>query len=355
MNFKKILFRISFLLIFAYLFQSCLKDSVSPEVSFNLSTSYLLLKYVEEKGDYINSADMPSILDVDDVQNNLGTYLILDIRSINDYEIGHIPGAINILPDSLIDYLTSKNAANTYPKVVIVSTAGQASSYFTSLLRLYGFNNVYSLSFGMAQWNNAFSEVWQNNLDSQMIIYNFNNVVYQFGPKYPLPKFNLKYPDSSIQQNTNARIIQLIKEGFTDQNAYQKVYQGGSKYLNPSDFYIACYGTFDLYMHDKANTPGSGHFENALLYQPMRDLKSTEYLQTLPNDKSILVYSISGQQSAFVVAYLRLLGYDAKTLMYGGCNLFYNHLLFRINYFTPYVFLKDEIRNYAFVTGASPN
>ncbi len=352
---KTFLFEISFTIIFAFLFQSCLNNSISPEVSFNLSTSYLLLKYVEDQGDYINSDDMPSIVDVDEVQNNLGSYLILDVRSVGDYGMGHIPGAVNIKPDSLIDYLTIKNAANTYPKVVIVSASGQASSYFTCLLRLYGFNNVYSLNFGMAQWNNVFSDGWLNNLDNQMTQYNFNNVVYQFGAKNSLPMFNLKYPDSSIQKNTNARILELIKEGFNEDNVYERVYKGNNKYLKPSDYYIVCYGTIYLYMHDKANEIGSGHFENALLYLSDRDLKSTEHLQNLPADKSILVYSISGQQSAFVVAYLRLLGYDAKTLLYGGCNLFYDHLLFRINYFVPYVFLKDDIRNYTFVTGPSPN
>ena len=55
MKLKKFLFRISFILILTLLFQSCLKDNVSPEVSFNLSSSYLLLKYVEDQGDYINS------------------------------------------------------------------------------------------------------------------------------------------------------------------------------------------------------------------------------------------------------------------------------------------------------------
>jgi rhodanese-related sulfurtransferase len=354
MKLKKFLFRISFILILTLLFQSCLKDNVSPEVSFNLSSSYLLLKYVEDQGDYINSKDMPSIVDVDEVHNNLNYYLIIDIRSVGDYELGHIPGAINILPDSLVDYLTIKNAVNRYIKVVIVSTTGQSSSYFTCLLRLYGFHNVYSLNFGMAEWNKAFSEVWQNKLDDRKIIFNFNNVVYKFGSKYPLPKFNLKFPDSSIQQNSNQRILQLIKDGFTENGVYKGVYQGSNSNLNPSDYYIVCYGSYALYLHDKPSVTGSGHFENALLYRPMLDLKSTENLQTLPNDKSILVYSISGQQSAFVVAYLRLLGYDAKTLLYGGCNLFYGYLSLQRASFIPYVFFGNNVRSYEFVTGTSP-
>lgn len=87
----------------------------------------MLLKYVEDRGDFINSDNIPSIVDVDEVQNNLGSYLILDVRSVGDYELGHIQGAINITPDNLIDYLISKNAANKFIKVIIASASGQAS------------------------------------------------------------------------------------------------------------------------------------------------------------------------------------------------------------------------------------
>ncbi len=45
-------------------------------------------------------------------------------------------------------------------------------------------------------------------------------------------------------------------------------------------------------------------------------------LQNLPTDKTIVVYCWTGQTSAQVVAYLRMLGYDAVSMYYGmnGCS-----------------------------------
>ncbi len=45
-------------------------------------------------------------------------------------------------------------------------------------------------------------------------------------------------------------------------------------------------------------------------------------LQYLPTDKKIVIYCWTGQTSAQVAAYLRMLGYDAVSMYYGmnGCS-----------------------------------
>jgi len=55
-------------------------------------------------------------------------------------------------------------------------------------------------------------------------------------------------------------------------------------------------------------------------------MSSTSDLSTLPTDKTVLVYSQTGQESAYVVAYLDLLGYDAGNLAYGA-NSFMHSVL----------------------------
>ena len=47
-----------------------------------------------------------------------------------------------------------------------------------------------------------------------------------------------------------------------------------------------------------------------------------ELLDTLPTDKPIVVYCWTGQTSAQVTPYLRILGYDAYSMLYGmnGCS-----------------------------------
>ncbi len=41
------------------------------------------------------------------------------------------------------------------------------------------------------------------------------------------------------------------------------------------------------------------------------------FLNTLPTNKKIAVYCYTGQTSAHVAAYLRVLGYDAKSILFG--------------------------------------
>ncbi len=90
-----------FLLVILFLgiiffFQSCLKDDVTNSIIPALSDNAMLLSYFENNGNYINSSDMPSIAEVDEVYNNLNKYLIIDVRTMGEYSIGHIPGAVNV-------------------------------------------------------------------------------------------------------------------------------------------------------------------------------------------------------------------------------------------------------------------
>jgi len=59
---------------------------------------------------------------------------------------------------------------------------------------------------------------------------------------------------------------------------------------------------------------------------PKADLKSNAKLKYLPADKTIVMYCYTGQTFAQVTAYLQLLGYDVKSLLYGVNGFAYNAL-----------------------------
>jgi hypothetical protein len=80
----------------------------------------------------------------------------------------------------------------------------------------------------------------------------------------------------------------------------------------------------------------------------LSDLRSISNLQTLPPLKEIAVYSGSGQESAYYTAYLRLLGYNAKSLLFGMNNIDYN-MISRIG--QTYAFKIDSTINYPYVSG----
>ena len=301
---------------------------------------------------------MPSIVDVDDVNNNLNSYLIIDVRTNEEYISGHIPGAINVQNDSLIEFVNSTKNILQYPKVVIVSSDGQASAYYTCLLRLYGISNVYSLNFGMALWNKAFSDIWIENIHD-----NKTSDILDDTSHFPI-EANMKLPDNLInlhqgnkKEIINNLISKIIKEGFIDNQNYVNLNPDQDTILfNGEDlvnFYTIFYGPLLLYLPIFKSEYPTGHLSYAYFYNT-ESFRSSTFLQTLPSNKRIVIYSISGQTSAFIAAFLQVLGYDAKTLLYGANYYCHSRLIIDLNSFSPYVFLTDNIRDYSFVIGSSP-
>ncbi len=69
---------------------------------------------------------------------------------------------------------------------------------------------------------------------------------------------------------------------------------------------------------------GLGHIPGAIQYTPNQDLYSTAFLNTLPTDKTVVVYGYTGQVSASIATYLRILGYDARSLKFGINGMAYD-------------------------------
>jgi rhodanese-related sulfurtransferase len=80
---------------------------------------------------------------------------------------------------------------------------------------------------------------------------------------------------------------------------------------NYNSYYTMCYWPEDKYLNN-------GHLPGAVQYTPKKSLSRATYLNTLPVDRQSVIYCYSGQHSKFVAAYLRMLGYDAKSLAYGA-------------------------------------
>ncbi len=90
-----------------------------------------------------------------------------------------------------------------------------------------------------------------------------------------------------------------------------------------------------------------GHIPGAVQYTPRSDLKLGTFLRTLPTNKTIVVYCYTGQTSSFITAYLRLLGYDAKSLLYGGNGMIHDLMLTK----GMTTFKTSDIMRYPYVTG----
>lgn len=75
---------------------------------------------------------------------------LLDLRSAEDYALGHIPGAVNIGAKVLF---TAENLAKlpADKQIVAVCYTGQTSSQVVSVLNMLGYNAT-NLKFGMPAW-----------------------------------------------------------------------------------------------------------------------------------------------------------------------------------------------------------
>ncbi|MDP3580492.1 MAG: rhodanese-like domain-containing protein [Ignavibacteria bacterium] len=75
-------------------------------------------------------------------------------------------------------------------------------------------------------------------------------------------------------------------------------------------------------------------------------------MKTLPTNTTIVVYCYTGQTSSQAATVLKVLGYDAKTLLYGVNAMNYDWMKNNSvpSWFNP----ATEIKSFAFVTGANP-
>ena len=324
----------------------CLEDNITPPLTGELNPVAEMLVYFESQGDFPNNDLAPALIEAEEVFVNLNNYLLIDIRTAGEFVAGHIETAINVSTDSLFD-IVEANFNSGYPKIIIVSKNGQSSAYFTCLLRLAGFNNVYSMSFGMASWNEAFADEWLNKLGDYGGITSFNDSTYEKNEFTSLPQITLSNPNDPIEKIIKSKIMEVISSGFRQGEQYYPAL------INLSNKYPVCYGMSNFYNARKFGVfdeMGHPKYTRSYLDSPYYHFRSVNYLQTLPNSEQIFLYDYNGQVGACMTAYLRVLGYDVKMLLFGANQLFYSRMIDDPE-LIGYIFSTQKIKNYPYITG----
>lgn len=300
----------------------------------------VLVNFFEKERDYIHGG--PSfVMTAQTLRTNLLTkpdkqYLI-DIRSPEAFSRGHIKGSVNVSFQDLYNHMKGINAAS-YENIVLICFAGQATGYAVSLLRAAGYPNTVSLKWGISSWAYAFAEEsYLRNISSARAK---EFVFTPSPPKNPpgaLPK--IATGKTTPQEIIEARVQRLFAEGFapvmvTNCCLFNDFYCNG-------EFYIINYWPPDLYQKN-------GHIPGAVNYPPgEKPFKTTTYLTTLSTSKANVLYCFTGQTSAYIAGYLRILGYDARSLLFGANGMIYDQM--RVNK-VPNTFVPEkEIMNYDYV------
>ncbi len=292
-----------------------------------------LITYIENSGDLINNKIVPTMIEPTEVHENMAYYHIIDIRKASDFSKGHIEGAKNIPMSKLVDHFENTIDAASFPKIVIVCYTGQSAGFSTAILRMLGYDNVYDMKWGMSSWDESFAETkWLKNIS--------NKYADQL-EMTPNPKASVSpYPQVMTTKTDGyailrERAIKLLNDGFKKYTV-----KAEDLFTNGENYYIVNYWPPALY--DKGHIPG------AIQYQPKKSLARATYLSTLPTDKTVVPYCFTGQHSSFVTAYLNLIGYDAKSLLYGA-NGFMNGLMKERDAKKYHAFSKKKIKGYEYV------
>ena len=274
----------------------------------------MLVAYLEsgEMGDYANTK-LPSIVTAEHVKtmNAAATNYIIDIRTAADYAVGHIPHAVNVPAAEVLDHLEG-TTGDDGKDIHLVCFTGQTSCWLTALLRLSGYDNAYSMKFGMCAWHQDFASSWNVNISSWYSTQFTSDPTPKAAPG-DLPVLNTGYTTGA--EILQARIEAILSEGFGPARITSAEAFEGREY-----FYIVNY-------FPEADYTDPGHIPGAVQYTPRESMSIDTDLSTLPTDRPVVVYGWTGQASAALVAYLRVIGYDARSLLFGVNSMIYDDMM----------------------------
>jgi len=177
-----------------------------------------------------------------------------------------------------------------------------------------GYDKAFSMKWGMCSWHADFAGKWNTTIASGNAYQSqFTATATEKAAQGSLPV--LSTGKTTGQEILEARVAAVLAEGFTPATVSSATLFGGL-----SGYYIVNYWPAAQYADP-------GHVPGAVQYEPKQTIKLSADIKTLPTDKPVAVYCYTGQTSAFLVAYLRLIGYDAKSVLYGTNSMIYDHMV----------------------------
>lgn len=308
---KKIaLLLIGFLVVPSLLLTSCDRgddaENVVSEPAFTTLKDYLVTNSMDLNNILVNADGKKFVTKApasDELQAFVDKYYIMDIRSADAFNAGHIAGAKNVPFGNI---LTEAENAGSKP-ILMVCYTGQTACYATSLLRLYGYPSTQSLKWGMSGWSQTTATAWDNNIG--------NEADGHLNWSYSAPPSNITFDEPNIVAYASTgeallkeRIEQVVSEGFKGVN--------GTDVLNaPSNYFVNNY-------FSETDYNGFGHIANAYRINPLLLADNSYKFLNPQSNAQVVTYCYTGQTSAVITAYLRVLGYDAYSMKFGMNGIF---------------------------------
>ncbi|EEX50633.1 rhodanese-like protein [Pasteurella multocida] len=109
---------------------------------------YSFIKAATTKVKIVSNAEATSLINNEDA-------IIVDLRTIDEFQRGHIINSVNVLPTEIKNNNVGKIEHHKETPVIVVCATGLTSNASAELLSKQGFSRVYTLKEGIAGWRSA--------------------------------------------------------------------------------------------------------------------------------------------------------------------------------------------------------
>lgn len=296
-NYRKLFINMLLLLAFsATIFSGCKKENDEFDAQAAL-TEYLVAQNLD-----LNTIIANFVMDTPNEVGAVAAKHIIDIRTPAEFAAGRIEGAIRV---DWANILTE--AAKATKPILVVCKTGQTATYAVALLRLAGYPDAQALKWGMSRWHADF-DIWSQNIGNIAQNHaNWNTDAAPTNLTFSPPKFSSNQTDPA--GILRERVEKVLAEGY-------KGIQPATVLANPGNYFINNF-------FPQADYLAFGHVKGAYRIQPL--LVGEEQVLFLDPSKEIVTYCYTGQTSGAITAYLRVLGYNATSMMWGMNNFYNSH------------------------------
>lgn len=218
------------------------------------------------------------------LQQQVGSVFLLDVRELNEYEGGHIEGAVNIPVREVLKNLHLLPAKDA--PIVVYCASGHRGVLATTALNMLGYTNAVNLRSGIRTWTDA---------------------------GYPIVTESTPAVQPGAFPDVEADLWAAL-------DAYMSGLPQGFSTIKVDDLNLALTEGSAPFILDVRETSefAAGHIAGAVNI-PVRSLPAM--MDQLPAmDAPIVIYDSIGQRSAQALMALQLLGYENVLSLAGGSN-----------------------------------
>ena len=290
------------LLLPVLVFTNCKEDSTEPTTSeFDLMTQYMAANDLDLSDVLTGWVVSATGVNVNTTDYSVPDYFVIDLRAQADFDAGHIKDAHIATMATLLDVAAQANGK----KILVTCYTGQTAARATAALRLMKYE-AYTLKWGMSGWHDDLAGKWKSNATD----FASPNWVTNGTPTV-LGEFNM--PTFATGQTEGGAILRERVKAML-----QKEWTLGKDVLlaDPGSYFVNNYWP-------QVSWDAFGHVNGAYRIYDELNLSGLKYLDP---SKTIVTYCYTGQTSAIVTGWLDVLGYNGRSLMYGGNGIVYSQL-----------------------------